>query len=196
MIRMNGVDKVFHKSQIERIYNNYADELRSFLKRKETDPALVDDIVQDAFLKLFIHQQKGNQIRTPQSWLFKVGQNLINEHYRKKKKKLTTGTLVINQTNYSNSHGPEDCLLGIIANLPYKYKKAVYLTDIKGVRQVDAAKQLKLALPTFKSQVQRGRKLVAEGYIDCCDYELNEAGKLIGESKDWDQCRVCRQDLV
>jgi len=90
-----------------------------------------------------------------------------------------------------SKHKPEDCLLGIISNLPYKYKKAVYLTDVKGVPQTESAKMLGLTLPTFKSHVQRGRKLVTQGYVDCCDYSLDQNGKLRGETKDWEECKVC-----
>ena len=181
---------------IEALYREHSEKIRIFLLSKEKDPALINDIVQDAFLKLYSYLSVGKEVRNPKSWLYKVANNLLMDHYRNEKKIEDSSYKMASDNDSVDFHGPEDCLLGIIANLPYKYKKAVYLTDIKGLRQVDAAKQLQLSLPTFKSHVQRGRRLVAQGYVDCCDYEINDKGHLEGEAKDWRECKVCNEGEV
>lgn len=176
---------------ITELYRAHADNLSAYLLNKEQNSGLVQDIVQDSFLKYYLQLQNGKTIQYPKSWLFKVADNLLVDHYRKVKRLeiplQPQNVLEIDE----NSHGPEDCLLGIIAHLPYKYKRAVFLVDVKGVKQVDAAKQLDLTLPTFKSHVQRGRKLVMQGYVDCCDYEINDEGKLVGEHQTKENCKVC-----
>jgi len=182
---------------IEDLYNSTSNDLKSYLFSKEKDPALIDDIVQDTFLKLYSYQSQGKKINNPKSWLFKVASNLLIDHFRRKRSLINSVDALgdINSQNSDSPHEPGDCLLGIIASLPYKYKKAVYLTDVKGIRQTVAAKELSLSLPTFKSHVQRGRNLVAQGYVDCCDYKINEKGHLKGESKDWKECKVCSQSV-
>ncbi len=176
---------------ISELYSAHADSLGAYLRNKEQNSGLVEDIVQDSFLKYYLQLQNGKTIQYPKSWLFKVADNLLIDHYRKLKRVELPLQIEGEVTIDDNKHGPEDCLLGIIAHLPYKYKKAVFLVDVKGVKQVDAAKQLNLALPTFKSHIQRGRKLVMQGYVDCCDYEISDEGKLVGEHQAKENCKVC-----
>jgi len=59
------------------------------------------------------------------------------------------------------------------------------------MKQADIAQQLQLALPTVKSQIQRGRKLITQGFMDCCDFTRNESGFLVGEIKDKKDCKIC-----
>ena len=53
------------------------------------------------------------------------------------------------------------------------------------------ADQLKQNLPTTKSQIQRARKLIAKGFMDCCGFVLNKKGNLVGEIKEKEDCKVC-----
>jgi len=178
---------------LEELYLDHHGELLSYLSSRSKDTVLVADLIQDTFLKLYAFLDKGKQLTNPRAWLFRVAQNMLFDHYRKNGLELQElkEDVPSGEAEGSHSHGPEDCLLGIIASLPYKYKKAVYLIDVKGERQVDAAQRLNLSLPTFKSHVQRGRKLVKQGYVACCNYEIDEDGHLQGEARDWSECEVC-----
>jgi RNA polymerase sigma-70 factor (ECF subfamily) len=46
-------------------------------------------------------------------------------------------------------------------------------------------------LPTTKSQIQRARKLIAQGFMDCCGLVLNEHGNLVGEIQEKEDCKIC-----
>lgn len=186
------VQEKTESQSIETLYRIHHKDILRYLSSKEKNLVLVEDLVQDAFLKLYSNLQANKEIKNVPAWLKRVTYNLWIDHYRKNNITLSDDFTHLSDNADKHTHGPEDCLLGIIANLPYKYKKAVYLVDVQGVKQTDAATQLKMALPTFKSQVQRGRKLVAQGYIECCDYEMDDSGILKGEVKNWDECKVCK----
>ncbi|MDB2385615.1 RNA polymerase subunit sigma-70, partial [Polaribacter sp.] len=96
-----------------------------------------------------------------------------------------------NEIEFDEIHTERDCLFGIIKNLPKKYKIPLYLYDIKGIRQKEIALQLNQSLPTTKSQIQRARKMIAKGFINCCGYTLNEKGVLVGEIQEKKDCKVC-----
>ena len=72
-----------------------------------------------------------------------------------------------------------------------KYRTPLFLSDIKGMKQSEVAKQLNQNLPTTKSQIQRARKLIAQGFMDCCGFVLNEQGYLVGEIQEKINCKVC-----
>ncbi len=65
------------------------------------------------------------------------------------------------------------------------------LSEIKGLKQAEVAKILNISLSGAKSRIQRGRNLLKEGFIACCDYQLNESGYLVGEHKDKKDCKIC-----
>ncbi len=79
-------------------------------------------------------------------------------------------------------HNEKDCLYSIIKRLPKKYRDLLFLSDIKGMKQKDIAKQLKSQLSTAKSRIQRARKQIAQGYMECCDFKKNQKGYLFWRS--------------
>jgi RNA polymerase sigma-70 factor (ECF subfamily) len=54
------------------------------------------------------------------------------------------------------------------------------------------AKLLNQNLPTTKSQIQRARKLITKGFMDCCGFILNDKGHLVGEIQEKENCKVCK----
>jgi len=68
----------------------------------------------------------------------------------------------------------------------------LFLSDIKGMKQSDVAKLLNQNLPTTKSQIQRARKLITKGFMDCCGFILNDKGHLVGEIQEKENCKVCK----
>ena len=90
-----------------------------------------------------------------------------------------------------HSHTEKDCLNGILQSLPKKYRDPLFLSDIKGLKQQEVATQLKQSLSTTKSQIQRARKLIAKGFMDCCGYVMNDEGNLVGEIQEKEDCKVC-----
>jgi len=175
----------------QEVFKIYAEDIRRFVFSKVKDIQITNDIVQDAFYKVHIKLSSLQDKNKLKSWLFALTRNCIADHFNNAKK---IGLFqVLHEEDEMNipEHTEKDCLLGIIQKLPKKYRDPLYLYDIKGVKQAQIALQLKLPLSTVKSQIQRGRKKIVAGYMECCDYKLNEAGFLVGEVKDKEHCKVC-----
>ena len=79
-------------------------------------------------------------------------------------------------------------LAGSFKNLPKKFRDPLFLSDIKGLKQQEIANQLEQNLAMTKSQIQRARKLIAQGFMDCCGFEMNKDGNLVGEIQDKKDC--------
>ena len=90
-----------------------------------------------------------------------------------------------------SAHTAENCLMPLINELPEKYQQALLLSEIYNMKQKSVAEILGISISGAKSRIQRGRKLLQEGYINCCSYSLNEQGKLVGEAKTIIECKVC-----
>lgn len=174
------------------VWTNYSEDLKRFILSKVKEEATSEDILQDAFIRI---HSKLSTLKEPsklKSWVFTIARNTMYDYFKSKGKSITFDNIDIEFEEESNEHTERDCLPGIIKNLPKKYRTPLFLYDIKGVKQQEIAKQLNLPLPTVKSQIQRGRKLIAKGFMDCCGYTINENGKLVGEIQDKKDCKVCK----
>lgn len=174
------------------IWKKYHQHLRRFIFSKVRDEQVTDDLLQEVFIRIHTKSHQLIDSKKLKPWTLTIARNIVMDSFKNENlsESLTESTEIINP-EISDSHTALDCLPGIINDLPGKYKKALYMADIKGIKQTEIAKKLNLALPTIKSQIQRGRKLIVQGFIDCCDYKLNSRGKLVGENKERLNCKRC-----
>jgi RNA polymerase sigma-70 factor (ECF subfamily) len=174
------------------IWERYANDVKRLIMSKVKDAQITDDLVQEVFIKVHTKLTTVEDERKVKSWLLSVSRNTVLDYFRKSDKEipLEKEETIVSDENYT--HSEKDCLPGIIKNLPKKYRNPLLLSDIKGIKQAEIASQLNLPLATVKSQIQRGRKLIVQGYMDCCDYKLNDKGFLTGEVKDKKECKVCQ----
>lgn len=189
----------FEMTDTKIIWKAYSEDLRRFVLSKTKDETITDDLLQEIFIKIHTNIEKVRDLRKLKSWLFTVAHNTVMDYFRTAKNGLAniedpeqTETLVADGKPADfYEHTEHDCLYGIIKNLDKKYRVPLFMADIKGCKQQEIADRLGLPLPTVKSQIQRARKMIAQGFMDCCGYELNENGKLVGELKSKEECKVC-----
>ncbi len=92
----------------------------------------------------------------------------------------------LNEASLSNDEDFEEelihCLDPMINALPDKYREALVLSDIRGIKQSEIAKRLGLGLSATKSRIQRARKQLQENFVSCCHFQLDQSGKLEGDN--------------
>ena len=174
-----------------KVWSLYADDIRKFIFSKVKNSANTEDVLQETFLKIHTKLHTLNDHSKIKSWAFTIAKNSIIDFFKINKPNIDNNTLPFTEEVKDHDHNEQDCLRGIIKNLPEKYRKPLFLADIKGMKQQEVAKQLKQSLSTTKSQIQRARKLIAKGFMDCCGFVLNDEGKLVGEIQEKQDCKVC-----
>lgn len=176
---------------IQEIWTTYHNDLKRFIVNKTKDVIIADDILQDTFIKIHTNLHKLKDQTKLKSWIFTITRNAIYDHFNSIGKTITIGNTELEFELEEHEHTEKDCLRGIIKNLPKKYRIPLFLSDIKGMKQQEVANYLNQNLTTTKSQIQRARKMIAEGFIDCCGFVINEKGKLVGEVQEKEDCKVC-----
>lgn len=170
----------------------HAKDVRYFILSKVKDVSISDDLVQETFLKVHTKLKTLKDENKLKSWVFSIARNTVFDYFKSTNNIVELKDLDFEAEDEVIEHTEKDCLLSHIVNLDKKYRAPLFLADIKGVKQQDISKQLDISLPTVKSRIQRARKKVAEGYMDCCGYTRNEKGILVGEMKSREDCKICR----
>lgn len=174
------------------VWELYAQDIKHFILSKVKDVIVADDLLQETFIKVHTKLNTLKEKDKLKSWVFSIARYTVMDYFRTNNLSdpMTAEDIPIEDIN--PEHTREDCLRGIIKSLPKKYRDPLILADIQGLKQTQISKQLHLPLPTVKSQIQRGRKLIAQGFVDCCDFKMNEAGYLVGELQEKENCKVCQ----
>ena len=152
---------------------------------------ITEDILQDTFIKIHTKLHTLKDMSKIKPWIFSVARYTLLDYFKASKNTFQIADLEVEEDSEIKEHSEQDCLRGIVKNLPKKYRDPLFLSDIKGLKQQEVAKQLKLPLSTVKSQIQRARKQIAQGFMDCCGFVMNEEGYLVGEIQDKADCKVC-----
>lgn len=173
------------------VWKTYHQDIKQFLLSKIKNEEVVDDILQDTFIKIHTKLDALQDNKKLKSWVFTIARNTMLDYFRTNKLDAEFQEYNTQIEEEPKSHDEKDCLYGIIKRLPKKYRDPLFLADIKGKKQTEVANQLKLPIPTARSRIQRARKLIAKGYMECCDFKMNQKGHLVGEVKDKEDCKVC-----
>ncbi|TVZ57138.1 RNA polymerase sigma (SigZ) subunit [Lutibacter sp. Hel_I_33_5] len=175
----------------KQVWTQYSEDLKRFIISKVKNIAIADDILQDTFLKIHTNLHKLQDIKKLKPWCFTIARNSILDYWKTTNQTFEIANFESETEITENVHTEKDCLRGILKNLPKKYRDPLFLSDIKGLKQQEVAIQLKQTLPTTKSQIQRARKLIAKGFMDCCGFVMNSDGNLIGEIQEKEDCKIC-----
>ncbi|WP_024772130.1 sigma-70 family RNA polymerase sigma factor [Aquimarina macrocephali] len=173
------------------LWKAYHKDIRLFIKSKVKNDQIVDDLIQETFIKVHGNKNKLRDHSKIKSWLFTIARNIVYDYFKENKQTTDFINEQICEETYAD-HSEKDCLPELINRLPEKYRNPLLLSDVKGLKQKQIAEQLEIPLSTVKSQIQRARKMIIQGYMDCCDYKLNDKGKLVGETKGKENCKICR----
>ena len=173
------------------IWKIYSQDVKQFIRSKIKDEHITDDLLQETFIKIHTKLITLKDEEKLKSWVFTIARNTVMDYFKQSTNTREFFEADIVLESEHKEHDEKDCLKGIIKSLPKKYRDPLFLADIKGLKQAEVAKQLKLQLSTTKSRIQRARRLIAQGYMECCEFKMNKDGYLVGEVKDKEDCKVC-----
>jgi RNA polymerase sigma-70 factor (ECF subfamily) len=167
---------------LESTWKNLRGELRLFLVSQVGEPATADDLLQDVFLKL--HRRAGDlqEKASPRAWLYRVARNAVIDHWRRRRETTEmTDDLAQAEAPPAESIPAKlaECLRPMIESLPAVYADALRLTELEEMPQAQAAHRLGLSLTALKSRVRRGRARLKEMLLQCCEFELSAAGRVL-----------------
>lgn len=155
-----------------RFWKTYSEALRMYLEKRISDKYLINDILHDVYLKVYLHCKRYDfccekaGVKNLRSWIFQVCHNTMVDHMKSNAKytyiekglpELIEATDAIVESNLTAAQ--------LLDKLPQKYAEAVYLDAIMNIDQAAIAKQLGLGISAAKSRIQRGKQMLKEIYL-------------------------------
>lgn len=142
--------------------------LRAYLLRQESEPADVEDIVQESYSRMVVVKQK-KTIRSPKGLLFKIASNVSNDRLRKKyrNRTITLGEIDVLPESAETQHGIVDeiekhhnimLLQQALERLPPRCRKVMILRTYDQLSFKEIAAQLDISVETVHVQWVRGLK--------------------------------------
>jgi RNA polymerase sigma-70 factor (ECF subfamily) len=180
-------------------WSAFTTRLNSYVRRR-VDAAAADDVLGDILLRLVRHRQSLHTADNPGAWMLRVAASAIVDHYRHQSAERQAlerfQTEPENLETYPANDGADEtttaersaCLIPLLQNLPQAYREALLLTDIRGLTQNEAARQLGLSASGMKSRVQRGRAQLKQALLRCCEVELDRRGAVLDYRRRLQDC--------
>jgi RNA polymerase sigma-70 factor (ECF subfamily) len=159
----------------ESIVTTYARRIYNLSHRYTYRRDEAEDMTQEIFIKVY---QNLKSFRSDsgsfQSWIMKVGRNLIIDHYRQARRYQQAGgseeleTLNLKDETIPNPHRAAEqteaakFLMEGLQSLPPELKEAVILRDLEGMAYQEMTDLLGIPEGTVKSRINRGRLELAK----------------------------------
>lgn len=178
---------------IETIWNEYRSALTRFLTSRVSNPADVDDLLQDILIKSYKNLHTIKSADSIKAWLFQLANNTIIDYYRKtsKGKDLQAEDLWYEEDLPNIKAELSTCILPFINALPEEQSELLKAIDIDNIKQKDYAEANNISYSTLKSRVQKSRQQLRKLYEDCCHLTLDAQGNIIDYQRKNPDCDGC-----
>lgn len=151
------------------------DRLLAASVRRSPSREAAEDLVQETYLRAWVHLDQLQDGRTAYTWLYRILLNVIADHYRKEHRRQMLIPVTTLETDYEDmlvdpNPGPFEQLMrrveqgsvrAALEHLPEEFGEVVGLRDLDGLRYREIAELLDVPLGTVMSRLSRGRKLLA-----------------------------------
>lgn len=162
------------------IWEDYKAALYLFILKRIEDRDEAKDILQEVLLKSYQYCSKGKTVIHLKSWLYKIAQNTIIDHYKASgKREPLSFDLTDETTSHSITGEASEYIRILLQLLPEEYSLPLKLYDLEDIDQKEIARRLNLSLTNTKTRIQRGRIKLKERFLECCAVAFDEHGEMI-----------------
>ena len=155
---------------VDEVWKQYRNRLKAFLHSRVSNPADVDDLLQDISIKTLTGFASIEDQTKVQSWLFQTANRTIIDFYRKDRnsRDISSEDLWYSKDDPVVINELERCVEPFLAALPDDTRELLTAIDLEGKSQKQYAAATGISYSTLKSRVQKGRAALRSVFEDCC----------------------------
>lgn len=164
----------------DQIYNTFNPRLYNFLARLSGSRDVAEDLVEETWLRLVSASATLDVDTRIAPWLFTVGRNLYVSYCRSRgrEQSYTSDFLLLwpdrlspSPFDWASANESEVRLNAALAALPVKYREALLLVGVEGLRPAEAAAVCGISPEAFRQRLSRARALISEQWC----HQIKEA---------------------
>ncbi len=165
------MSKIDTKEEFKQVFDQYYLPLCHYLKSYTNENALIEDLVQDVFVKLWSNRYEV-EITYLKSYLFTSVKNTFLTYKRKEKhKNLYIKDQKLNQDDHmvDNAENQENLLLkqkiyNSLRHLPPKTRKIFVKNKLNGLTYIEIAESMEISVKTVEAHMTKAFKLIRENW--------------------------------
>lgn len=146
----------------ENLYSEYYQKLCVFLNSYTDDTIIIEDVVQDVFLKIWVNRKSLSIKTSLKSYLYKTAYTTLMQNYRELKRKNNMlskyyymATIQAIETDQDLKNKRLKKLEKCISELPERCRAVFYEKKIIGLKYTEVAENLDISIKTVEGHVSR-----------------------------------------
>ena len=167
---MNVISNLCKHQQFKRTLADYRENLYRIAYSWCHNPALADDLVQEALTKAL---KNSGQLRDPQTvkaWLYRILSNCWRDHFRRSRDMVDIDDVVLVEKSTPDLHHDRQQIVNrvreAIAHLPIGQRQVITLVDLEGCSYIEVAQILDVPIGTVMSRLSRARKALKQQLLE------------------------------
>lgn len=168
----------------------FATKLRRFIRRRVPDDATADDLTQETLLKVFRSRSSPPDAQRLEAWIYRIARNTLIDYYRRRRPSEELPQTLAEEPADDVADFRRAVIASMrcmLADMPEIYREPVRLAELEGIPLAKIALRMDLSLSAVKARVRRGRGMLKRRLQQCCRFEFDRMGKVIG----WESRRSC-----
>jgi RNA polymerase sigma-70 factor, ECF subfamily len=161
----------------------FAGKLRAFMRARVPDDATADDLTQETLLKVYRSRGSLRDDDRLEAWLYRIARHTLVDYYRKRRPSEELPSNLKSESRDEVAAIRDAVLISTVRfmeELADPYRVPLQLSELEGMTMGEIANRLGLSLTAVKSRIRRGRQVLKRRLQDCCHFEFDQRGKVIG----------------
>jgi RNA polymerase sigma-70 factor (ECF subfamily) len=178
-------------AQFDTDVTEFVTKLRAFMRARVPDNATADDLTQETLLKVYRSRASLREGDRLEAWLYRIARRTLIDYYRARRPNAELPDILKSDSQDDVSAIRDAVLISTIRymkELPETYRVPLELSELEDMPMPKIALHLGLSLTAVKSRVQRGRQMLKKKLQDCCRFEFDLQGKVIGSERRNPRC--------
>ncbi len=134
------------------------------------NPALADDLVQEALTKALKNSGQLRDAQTTKAWLYRILSNCWRDHFRRSRDTVDVDDVVLVDGETPDVRHERNQVVyrvrSAIALLPMGQRQVISLVDLEGCSYIEVAQILDVPIGTVMSRLSRARKALKERVLE------------------------------
>jgi RNA polymerase sigma-70 factor (ECF subfamily) len=147
------------------------------MRSKVRDPALVEDLLQDVFVKALAAIGANRAPKNLAGWLYTAARTTVIDYYRASRPAAAElGEDLPDTRHADDEHLHQElatCMRPLTQQLPGIYRDTLLAADFDGRSLRSIADEQGVSLSAIKSRASRARVMLKEKLLDCCHVEVS-----------------------